>query len=92
MVMETDYLFDIFDALKHTTGEKVRGDRVTLKLDVSPELDALLRRLSKEAATDEAEILRRAIALYMVAMEAKKHGHRLFIVGPDEELLTEITA
>ena len=51
-----------------------------LSLDVTPELNALLKQLVLDlGASNKSEVLRKAIALFKVAAEAKSEGHRLYV-------------
>jgi predicted transcriptional regulator len=52
---------------------------VRLSLDVSPELNALLEDLAHETHSTKSEVLRKAIALINIAVEAKEHGQRLYV-------------
>lgn len=64
-------------------------DRVTLSVELSPEMDELIRSVAAEAGTDEGDIFRRALALYLIALEARGEGKRLGVVAPEQEVLTE---
>ena len=68
-----------------TTKEAVR-----LSLSLSPELNERLEQLAASSHTTKTEILRKAIALYDVAAEAKTEKKRLGILDKDKQLLTEI--
>jgi predicted transcriptional regulator len=65
-------------------------DRVTLKIEISPELDDLLKELAEEANVTMADIFRHGIALYLVAVEAKKQGLQLGVVGPEQDVLLKV--
>jgi hypothetical protein len=54
-------------------------DRVRLSLDVSTELNNLLQELADETGTTKSDVLRKAIALMDVAVDAKREGKRVFI-------------
>lgn len=70
---------------------QVSKDRVRLSLDVSPELNATLDRLVDEMdAGSKSEVLRRAIALIEVAVDAKKQGKRLGLADKGQPLSTEL--
>ena len=66
------------------------NNRVRLNLVISKQLDTMLGNLATENGTNKSDILRKALALYEVANEAKERGNRLGIVSKDRELLTEI--
>jgi len=63
---------------------------VRLSLSVSPELNALLEQLAVAGRCTKSEVLRKAIALYDVAFEAKLQKNRLGILDHNKRLLTEI--
>lgn len=63
---------------------------IRLSLSVSPELNALLEQLAVAGRCTKSEVLRKAIALYDVAFEAKLQKHRLGILDQNKQLLTEI--
>lgn len=66
------------------------NDPVRLSLNVSPELNERLEVLASANHATKAEILRRAIALYDVAAEAKLDKKRLGILDQDRNVITEI--
>jgi predicted transcriptional regulator len=63
---------------------------IRLSLSVSPELNALLEQLAAAGRCTKSEVLRKAIALYDVAYEAKSQKHRIGILDQNKQLLTEI--
>jgi hypothetical protein len=72
-----------------TEGEGA-SNRVRLNLVITKQLDNMLGQLATENGTNKSEILRKALALYEVANEAKEQGNRLGIVSKDRQVLTEI--
>lgn len=58
---------------------KMRPPRVRLSLDVSPELNQLLEELARETDSSKSDVLRKAIALMDVAVEAKEQGKKLYV-------------
>jgi hypothetical protein len=66
------------------------SNRVRLNLVITKQLDTMLGQLASENGTNKSEILRKALALYEVANEAKEQGNRLGIVSKDRQVLTEI--
>lgn len=68
------------------------GDKesVRLSLSLSPELNERLEQLAASNHTTKAEILRKAIALYDVVVEAKTEKKRLGILDQDKRLMAEI--
>ena len=65
-------------------------ETIRLSLSVSPELNALLEQLAAAGHCTKSEVLRKAIALYDVAFEAKSQKRRIGILDQDKQLLTEI--
>jgi len=63
---------------------------VPFSLSVSPELNALLGQLAIAGRRTKGDVLRKAIALYDVAVEAKLQKNRLGILDQNRQLLTEI--
>jgi predicted DNA-binding protein len=53
--------------------------RVRLSVDVSPELNDLLDTLAEKTHSTKSDVLRRAIGLMDVAVEAREHGQKLYI-------------
>jgi hypothetical protein len=57
-----------------------KAERVRLSLEVSPEFNELLESLIEgTGSTNKSEVLRKAISLMGVAVEAKKSGEKLYI-------------
>lgn len=54
-------------------------NRVLLSLDVSTELNSLLEELAVETGTTGSDVLRKAIVLMDVAVDAKREGKRVFV-------------
>ncbi|HEY4883765.1 MAG TPA: hypothetical protein VII08_09000 [Myxococcales bacterium] len=65
-------------------------DRVRLSLDVSKELNEKLEDLADKIGGTKSEVLRRAIALMEVAVDARAAGKRLGIAEKGQPLSTEI--
>lgn len=63
---------------------------IRLSLAISPELNSRLEFLAASGHTTKSEILRKAIALFDVAAEARSERKRLGILDQDKRLLTEI--
>jgi predicted transcriptional regulator len=72
------------------TAAKPEREKVRLSLDISPELNALLEQLAIAIGGTKSEVLRKAIALMEVMVEAKKQGKKLGIAEKDQPLATEI--
>lgn len=65
-------------------------DVVRLSLALSPELNNRLTELATVSHTTKSEVLRKAVALYDVAFEARKHQRKLGILDSENRLVTEI--
>ena len=63
---------------------------VRLSLVVSPELNETLQELADRQHSTKSEVLRKAIALYDVAAEAKQKDQRIGILDKDRRVVTEI--
>lgn len=59
------------------------NDKIRLSLDVSPELDNLLKSLAEEIDGSKSDVLRKAIALMDVAVQANKEHRKLLIADRD---------
>lgn len=68
---------------------KKRSATVRISLDMSPEANDLLERLATENGTTKSQILRRAVALYHVAHEAKLAGKSVGVFDKDRNVVTE---
>lgn len=78
-------------ALKTTRGSpKSEKEKVRLSLDISPELNALLESLAAATGGTKSDVLRKAIALMEVAVDAKRRGLKLGLAEKDQPLVTEI--
>lgn len=73
-----------------STESEPRSNRVRLNLVITKQLDDMLEKLADENGSNKSEILRKALALFEVANEAKEQGNRLGIVSKDRQLITEI--
>lgn len=65
-------------------------EKVRLSLDVSLELNQTLEDLAEKIGGTKSEVLRKAIALMEVMVEAKQQGKRVGIADKDQPLATEI--
>ena len=72
--------------------EDVTGDNedVELIMRISTETKDLLSRLATQTGGSEFEVIGKAIALYVVALDAQREGNRIGIFGEDCELEQEI--
>ncbi len=64
--------------------------KIRLSLDVSPELNETLDDLAMKTGTTKSDILRKAIALMEVAVDAKQHQNKLGILDEQRHLVREI--
>lgn len=64
--------------------------KVRLSLDVSPELNQKLDQLAEDTHSSKSDILRKAITLMGVAVEAKQKHQKLGIVDDKNHLVQEI--
>ena len=69
--------------------EKERKE-IRLSLDISPETNSLLEDLAKKIGGTKSDVLRKAIVLMEVAVEAKRQGRKFGIAEKDQPLATEI--
>lgn len=67
-----------------------RREPIRLSLIVSPELNELLEDLARAGHTCKSDVLRRSIALFDIAIEARRNNKRLGILDQDNNLETEI--
>ncbi len=66
------------------------GKKVRLSVDISDQLNETLQDLASQTRSTKSEVLRRAIALMEVAVQAKERGQRLGLANKDQPLATEI--
>ena len=65
-------------------------DKVKLSLFVSPQLNETIESIALQSGSTKSDVLRKALALFEVATEARREGNRLGILTKDRQLLTEI--
>ena len=63
---------------------------VRMSLNISPELNDKLERMSEESHTSKSDILRKAIFLMDLAIDSKKHGNKLAVVNSEGQKVTDI--
>jgi predicted transcriptional regulator len=64
---------------------------VRFNLVISDELNREIDKAAEKSETNKSEILRKAIQLYLAALEGKKNGLKLGLTDPKTQLLkTEI--
>lgn len=72
-----------------TAPTQERG-KIRLSLDISPELNSLLEDLAEQTGGTKSDVLRKAIALMRVAVDAKRQGRKFGVAEQDQPLATEI--
>lgn len=65
-------------------------DKVKLSLFVSPQLNESLESMAQESGSTKSDVLRKALALFEVASEARRDGNRIGILTKDRQVVTEI--
>lgn len=65
-------------------------DKVRLSLDVSPELNRTLDELAMKIHGTKSDVLRKAIVLMELAVQAKDQQQKLGIIDKDRQVITEI--
>jgi metal-responsive CopG/Arc/MetJ family transcriptional regulator len=63
---------------------------IRLNISILDDLAKKLDELSGESQTTKSEILRKALTLFDVAREGKRHGKMLALVGEGGQVTTEI--
>lgn len=56
-----------------------RRARVRLSLDVSPALNDRLEEIAATSHSTKSEVLRKAVALFDIAVEARENGQKLWV-------------
>ncbi len=70
-------------------GDSDDQGRIFLKIDLSPEANALLDDLAHKIHGTKGEVFRRAVGLFKLAIDAVEQGKRVGAVDSDQELDTE---
>jgi Arc/MetJ-type ribon-helix-helix transcriptional regulator len=65
-------------------------DKVRITLDLSPDLNRTLEELVAKSGTNKSDVLRKAIALVEIAMEAKPKGLSLALSDKEDRVVTKI--
>jgi predicted transcriptional regulator len=65
-------------------------EKIRLSLDLSSEANEALEDLAKQVGGTKSDVLRKAIALMEVAVEAKKKGKKFGVADSNGNLSTEI--
>ncbi len=66
------------------------AEKVRLNLDVSPELNQTLDELATKIHGTKSDVLRKAIVLMELAVQAKDKEQKLGIIDKDRHVITEI--
>ena len=66
------------------------ADKVRLSLDVSPELNRTLDELATKIHGTKSDVLRKAIVLMELAVQAKDREQKLGIIDKNRHVVTEI--
>lgn len=72
------------------TTNAMEKNKVRLSLDISPEMNELIAQLAERTGSTKSEVLRKAIVLMEVAVDAKRQGKKFGIAEKDQQLATEI--
>lgn len=70
--------------------EQTKKETVRLSLDVSVELNVLIGQLASDTNSTKSDVLRRAVTLLSIAVDAKRQGKKIGIAEKDQPLTTEI--
>lgn len=63
---------------------------VRAQLVLSDELDREINNAAEESGNTRSELVRKALTLYLAALEKKKQGLKLGFAKPDQALETEV--
>ncbi|HVV51884.1 MAG TPA: ribbon-helix-helix protein, CopG family [Polyangia bacterium] len=66
------------------------AEKIRLTLDVSQELNRTLEDLAEKTGSTKSDLLRRAIALMEVAVDAKQNGQNLALSDKQDRVVTKI--
>ena len=64
--------------------------KVRLSLDLSPQTNDLLEKVVAQQGTTKSDVMRKAIALVIVAEDARRDGQSLGVIDADKKLVAEI--
>lgn len=68
----------------------VRQDPPRVSVDLSPQLNARLEQIVAEHKLSKIDVMRRAFALFDVAVQAREKGQRLGVFDEEGKLVKEI--
>lgn len=66
------------------------ANRTRLTFDVSSELNDMLEKLAESTGSTKSEVLRKAIALMDVAVDAKAKGQKVVVANDQDQVVTRI--
>jgi predicted transcriptional regulator len=66
------------------------ANRTRLTFDVSAELNEMLEKLAEQTSATKSEVLRKAIALMDVAVDAKSKGQKIVLADDKDQVVTKI--
>lgn len=61
-----------------------------MSLDLSPQTNSLLERVVSDQGTTKSDVMRKAIALVLVAEDARREGRSLGVIDANKQLVAEI--
>jgi hypothetical protein len=67
-----------------------QNPKIRLSLDITPEANELIEKMAEDLGTSKADVMRKAIAVMKVAVDAKKDHKHLGVSTKRENLETEI--
>jgi len=73
-----------------TTRTKDGNEKVRVSLDISPELNDRLQEMARDMHGTKSDVLRKSLALMLVALQATKDGKKVGIAERSDQLTTEI--
>lgn len=95
--ISAERLFEIESFLKSIVKSEIRKS-VPLAIDESfqkfrfdEEVSGLIHLLAARSNDAKDQVLRKALTLYGLALDAREKGNKLAILGPDDEILHDVT-
>jgi predicted transcriptional regulator len=71
-------------------GKKGGNIMIRMNITISDDLAERLGVMSEQSDSTKSEIFRKALTLFELAQEGKRHGKKLALVGNKGEVVTEI--
>ena len=69
---------------------EVHDDEMHFRLSISKDLGQTFNTFAQESKCDLAEVLRKALFLYSIAVKANQAGNQIVIVSKSDEVLQRI--